>query len=67
MFVAGIALQSVKLFSNGTASQKVHERTDGRQKLAPVDCNRYVLKSCLADCTIYIGRGPASPALHVPV
>ena len=42
MFVAGIALESVmKLFANGTTSQKLGEHIDGqfnKQKLAPVDC-----------------------------
>ena len=45
MFAAGIALESVmKLFSNRTTSQTLHNHTDGHfneQKLAPVDCCRY--------------------------
>ena len=33
MFAAGIALESVmKLFSNGTTSQKLHKHTDGHFK-----------------------------------
>ena len=45
MFAAGIALESVrKLFSNGTASQKLCKHTNGhlnKRILAPVDCDRY--------------------------
>ena len=41
MFAAGIALEFVmKLFSNGTTSQKLRKHTDSHfnyQKLAPVD------------------------------
>ena len=45
MSAPGIALESVmKLFCDGTISQKLCKHTDGRfnkQTLAPVDCDRY--------------------------